>query len=149
MDEILIILRALSNTLESDNSLMNLIITSSIIVKREFTFDVDYLINITNQTITPDPTDNGFILLVAYKAAILLLQTEIRSYSYQSVKIVDGPSTIDLSGRSKDLKVLLDSIIADYNNIKKDYLLNQEGGSFGYAVLTPTTVEYIRANNFS
>lgn len=149
MNEILIILRALTNSIESDTVLTGLIITASIIVKREFTFDVDYITDITNQTITPDPTDNGFILLVAYKAAILLLQTEIRSYSYQTIKIVDGPSSIDLSGRAKDLISLLNSLLNDYNNIKKDYLLNQEGGSFGYAILSPTTVTYIPGNNFS
>jgi len=145
MDEILIILRALTNSIESDAVLTKLIITAAIIVKREYTFDIDYVISITSGTITPDPIDNGFILLVAYKAGILLLQTEIRSYSYQSIKIVDGPSSIDISGRSKDLRALLDSLINDYSNIKRDYLSNQEG----FAIITPTTVQYISGNNFS
>lgn len=147
MDEILIILKALTNTTESDVSLNKLIITAAAILQREITFDIIYEVNITAGTITPDPEDNAYILLNAYKAAILLLQSEIRTYSHQSIKIVDGPSTIDLSGRSKDLRSILDSLINDFNNIKRDYLFNS--GNMGYAIITPTTVEYIRGNNFS
>lgn len=146
MNEILIILKALTGTTESDAVLTKLIITSAIIVKSELTFDINYIISITNETITPDPVDNAFIVLVAYKASILLLQTEIKSASGQSIKIVDGPSSIDLTSRTKEFSAFLSGLLSEYFNLKRDYILN---GSNGFAVITPTTYYRNIGNNFS
>lgn len=148
MDEILIILKALTGTTESDAVLTKLIITSAIIVKSELTFDINYIISITNETITPNPEDNAFILLVAYKASILLLQTEIKSASGQSIKIVDGPSSIDLTSRTKEFSAFLSGLLSEYFNLKRDYILNGANG-LGFAVITPTTYYRNIGNNFS
>lgn len=148
MSEILIILRALTGTTESDSILTKLIITAAIIAQRELTFDINYIISITNETITPDPEDNAFILLVAYKASILLLQTEIKSASGQSMKIVDGPSSIDLTSRTKEFSTLLAGLLVEYFNLKRDYILNGSNG-LGFAVITPTTYYRNIGNNFS
>lgn len=154
MQDILFMLRVLindiGNTTYSDDSLTRLILTSAIIVKREISFDVDYKINLELLKITPYETDEVFNLFVSHKAAILLLQSEIRTKTYQSVKIVDGPSSIDLSNISKDMQALLKYSTEQYAKMKLDYTLSQNnGGSFGYAVVTPTTVEYISPSIFS
>lgn len=150
MDSMLVILRSIIQDLDgsiySDESLSRLLITSALIIQREVSFDTSYTVDIMNISITPDPTDNSFILLVAYKASLLLLQSEIRSSASNSIKIVDGPSTIDLTNKSKDLKSLLNSVLEEYNLMKRDYSLS---GSLGYCVITPTTVSYINRNNFS
>jgi hypothetical protein len=150
IEEMLIVLRGLvqdlDQTIYTDYSLIRLLITSSIMTQKENDFPEDYIIDISSMTIDPNPTDNSFILLTAYKAAILLIQSELRKYSSQTIKIVDGPSSIDMSGISKNFIDLLKSLREDYNRIKMDYSLS---GNIGYAVITPTTVEYIRGNNFS
>lgn len=151
MDDILILLRVLINdinsTTYSDDSLTRLILTSAMIVKKELSFDTNYSINLQLMTITPE-IEESFKLFTSHKAAILLLQSEIRTKTYQSVKIVDGPSSIDLTGISKDMQALLKTLTDQYNRMKLDYALSLAGeGSFGYAVITPTTVEYISNNN--
>lgn len=146
MDSILIILRSLlmNSSTYSDESLNKLIIVAAMIVQNEMVFETTYTVDIVNTTITPDPEDNTFILFTAYKAAILLLQAETRTYSSQSVKILDGPSSIDLSGMSKDMKSVLDSIIAQYDKMRRDFTI----GKFGYSVTTPTTTCYYSPDEF-
>ncbi len=76
MNEILILLKALTNTTESDSSLSKLVVIAALIAQREMEFSPEYTISITNSTITPNPIDNAFILIVAYKASILLLHVK-------------------------------------------------------------------------
>ena len=149
MNEILIILRALIQDIDgsiyTDDSLNRLIITSAIVVQQDAYFEQAYTIDISSLSITPDPTDNSFILFCAYKAAILLIQSEIRKYSTQSFKIVDGPSTVDLTNSTKDLKILLDSLLEQYDRLIKDYTRTQ---NVGYVITTPTTAQYVSVGNF-
>lgn len=154
LQEIIIILRVLIQdplgVNYSDASLNKLCLVSAISVNQELCFD--YIISLSAGTITPDPIEEDdimFKMFVAHKAAILLLESEVRGYSSQSIKIVDGPSTIDLSNRSKDSGQILKILHDNYALMKRDYSLSCSGGSFGYAILTPTTIEYISGNNFS
>lgn len=154
IEEIILMLRILiqdpSGAIYSDASLHKLCLVSSIIVQQELRFSENYVVSISLGTITPDPIDSTFQLFVAHKAAILLLESEIKGYSSQSIKIVDGPSTIDLSNRSKDSSQILKLLYDNYSIMKRDYILSANGGgSFGFAVITPTTVSYITGNNFS
>lgn len=153
MDEILIILRALIQDIDgstyTNDQLNRLILTSSIIIQKEVYFETTYVPDLVNLTLTPDPTDNAFILLCAYKSAIFLVQSEMRKYASHSFKIVDGPSSVDMSSVVSNYKTLLDSLIDQYNKMIKDYTLTQnEGAQFGYAVITPTTCEYVSPSNF-
>ena len=52
------------------------------------------------------------------------------------MKIVDGPSSIDLTSKTKDLKSLLDSLIDQYNKMKMDYAISVSSG-VAFAVSTP------------
>lgn len=150
MDDAILMLRVLINDITgstySNDTLTRLLLTSSVIVKREFAFNQNYIINLQDLTISPTPEED-FNLFISHKAAILLLQSEIRTRSFQSLKITDGPSSIDLTSGVKDLKSLLDFSLNQYDRMKLDYAMGD--GSFGYAVITPTTVEYITASNFN
>lgn len=152
MSTILEILRALINdvaeTEYSDADLTMLILIASINIQQEISFPISYEVNLITKEINPDPsTDNAFCLFAAHKAAITITYTELRTYAKQSFRIKDGPSDVDLKDSYKGLKDLIDLLEKQYDVMKKDYLL--EDSSFGYAVITPTTVEYISPNNFS
>jgi hypothetical protein len=150
LEEIIFMLRILiqdvAGVTYTDSSLSQLSLVAAIIVQQELCFDTKYDINIGSGTINPDPTDNAFKLFVAYKASILLLQSEIKGLSSNSIKIVDGPSSIDLSNRSKDSGVVLKGLYDNYAIMKRDYLLS---GNLGQCVITPSTVNQIFGNNFS
>lgn len=153
MNEILIILRTLINDISgstySDDSLNKLIVVAALLVQKELYFENSYVIDISNTLIAPDSTDNIFNLFVAHKSAILLISSEIRSFSRSSIKFSDGLSTLDKTNVTKDLSSLLDYLTTQYELMKRDYTLSQnEGASFGYCVTTPTTVSYISPNTF-
>lgn len=149
MNDILIILRSLINDLDgvtySDEVLLRLACVAAIIVTKEIYFDITYSINLSTSVITPDP-DQNIGLFISYKAAILLLQNEIKTYGYTNVKIVDGPSTVDMGNISKTLIENVNLLLNQYDKLKQEYMLH---GSLGFAIITPTTVEYISTNNFN
>ena len=150
MNETLIILRALINDLDgttySDEVLLRLISVAAIVVNNEVYFQTVYSINLSTNTIDPEP-DQNFALFIAYKAAILLFQSEIKTYGYTNVKIVDGPSSVDLGNISKTLGENLSMFLDQYGKLKWEY---GKYGSLGFAILGPTGVDYVSHNrNFS
>ena len=155
MNEIIIIMTSLlqsSSESYAEDVLERLACVAAIGVKLENEFDKTYTINLTDATISniDSESDQPFILFVAYKAVIDLMKAELRTATKQSVKIVDGPSTIDLSSVAKNYTDLIDSLEKQYDTMKKDYVISRNGeGSFGYAVITPTTVGYISTNDYT
>ena len=101
-------------------------------------FGNTYTVDADACTLSPDPTtgtkDNAFINLVSIKAACIILNSEYRTSANQGVKIVDGPSTIDLTGRTTGLKDLSQRMCERYEDAKAEYNMN---GVLGQAVLTP------------
>jgi hypothetical protein len=111
----------------------------------EVSFDKTYTINIDAVTITPDPfdetQDNGFINLIALRSALLIYSNEAKIASKLGIRITDGPSTIDVSGRLSSALRLLDSAAKSYEKAKVDYVV---GNARGFqAVTTPYTVPFI------
>jgi hypothetical protein len=149
MNNIILLVRALIGDQEysrySDEVLYRLIVVSSLMISNEMHFDTKYDINISNATINPEP-DNTFSLFTAYKTAILLIQAELMKYGGKNIKITDGPSSIDLTGVVTSLKSNLQSYIEQFNKFKQEYNMN---GALGYAIITPTTVEYMPTGDFS
>lgn len=129
----------------SDSRIERVCIIGAVQVLREIDFSSTYTINISTQTISPDPSeistkDNDFMHLVSLKVACLILTGECRKYALCGVSVDDGPSSIDMKGIYKNLKDLQDSIQRQYDKAK---ILMQSGGNggVGRAVTTPTTVE--------
>lgn len=142
MESIILLIRSLIYDLESleysDEDLEKVACAAGLIILNEISFgDIVYTIDILNSSISPEP-DNTFSIFCAYKSAILLIQSEIRKFSSKSVKITDGPSSIDLTNKAKDLKGLLDSLLSQYDKMKLDYAVSISTGSV-FAVSTPTT----------
>lgn len=101
----------------SDDDFITVIMTAAQLITFRVTLNQSYEIDIENQTITPDPTDqspmdNAFINMVTLKAAHMLLSAELRVYGQQDIAIRDGTSAIDLK---RDLRTL--------NEINKGYAL--------------------------
>jgi len=101
-------------------------------------FTNTYTVDADACTLSPDPTtgtkDNAFINLVCLKAACLILSSEYKTSASQSVKIVDGPSTIDLTGQSGSLQKIAQSMCERYEDAKVEFNMS---GLLGQAVLTP------------
>lgn len=154
MEELIFILRNLINDVDattySDDSLLNLLCTSAFLVISETSFIEGYVVNLQTKAIIPDPTysntaDIPFMSLTALKAAYLLLYNEAKVHISRSIKIIDGPSTIDLKGQADSSSKLAAERKAEYDQLKKQLKLEYEGGS-GLAIMTPTTVETIMYN---
>lgn len=147
MNTILTILRVLiddvSGATYEDSDLNNIIVVAAGFVKQEISLDVVYTINYVSPSITPDPEDEAFINFVALKAAIILVRGELKDSSSNSFKVVDGPSTIDLSSRFKSMKDYLDTLLEQYDTDKINYTMNGSVGGYRAVITTPTTEEYL------
>jgi hypothetical protein len=151
MEAMILTLRVLIDdileTKYSDEVLSKLLVVSGMVLSREIPQDTCYTFDIVNSTIIPDVQDYTFIVLNSHKAAIMLLTSELKSIGTQSIKIVDGPSSIDLTNISTNMTSLLKTLRDQYNKMLMDITMNSSG--FGRAVITPTTVEYISPAEFS
>ena len=132
----------------TDAVLNQLITVAGATINSECPQDTDYTFDLTNSTISPDPTDDSFIVLVAHKAAIMILEADLRTKSSQGIKIVDGPSTIDLTSIVDNMTAALELLMAQYEKMKRDIALNNGGAGFGHVVVTPTTILYYSPNEF-
>ena len=99
-----------------------------------------YTISVSGETISPDPTsdpvDLRFVDMIATRASILILQGELKIYANNSVKIVDGPSSIDMAGVFANTQKLLTDLSQNYSMMKNMYSMNGDG--YGKTVMTPT-----------
>ena len=140
MNTILAIINSLILDLTyTTDQLKRFISIASVMVQRDVDFIDKYTIDILNNTLTPDPTDNNFCLFVATQASILIVKAELKTSATNSLKVTDGPSTIDLSSQQKSLSEYLKNLQDDYEKAKLEYLLSGDTTYGGYAVLTPTT----------
>lgn len=119
----------------TDDRLLTLIIVASNIVNTDIAGS--YTISLSNQTITPNPLDEedyNFINLVILKTVCMLMQGEHMSYSKSDFRVTDGPSTVDLSNISKNIKVAADSACANYG--RAVFLYNS---GLGTSIITPNS----------
>ncbi len=111
---------------------------SAIIVQKDLGFSQTYTVDMLTNTITPDPTDNDFCLFVAMNAAILIVKNEIKGAASQSIRITDGPSTIDVTSYTKNLTDYYKTLTDDYEKAKLSFIRN---GNHGLSITTPTTIK--------
>lgn len=125
----------------SDSRLYRLLVISALQMSQEVSFNTTYTIDISLGTISPDPSaeatkDNAFINLLCLKAAVILLDGEVRYYSINSIQVSDGPSSINTTARSNFVKSAAQMMYDKYSQMK---MLHQAGEA-GAAILTPYTV---------
>lgn len=141
------ILRYLINDLDNssytytDSRLEETILVGAQLASMEVDFETTYTIDVDACMLSPDPTDsstrdNGFINLVCLKAAILVLSGELKTYALNSVRVSDGPSTIDFTDVVANKQLALKNAQEMYEQAKINY---QAGGRVGQAILGPYT----------
>lgn len=125
----------------SDARLQTSILIAGQLISKEVDFNTTYTIDVPNSGLTPDPTvdpaDIPFINLTCLKAATIVYGGELRLAAKNSIKIVDGPSQIDVTSQYGNLAKLYQSSVDAYNKAKVDYVA---GNSIaGQTVNTPYT----------
>jgi hypothetical protein len=110
-------------------------------IRTELTLKNSYTITVSTDTISPDPSDVnyedlGFINLITLKASLLILQGEVRLYESSGFKVMDGPSTIEVTGLYANTKGMIDALSLQYGKAKVEYATGVSG--YGKAVIGPT-----------
>lgn len=125
-----------------DGRLEEVILGAAHLVQSEITFAYVYTVNLISGTISPDPVtkdDISFINMVAYKSALLILNSELKTSAGQGVMIKDGPSTIDTRQFFISQKQRYDLMLKEYDKVKMQIKLGDL--SAGLAILSPYTRE--------
>lgn len=124
----------------TDDNLKQLILVASKIVMMRVDFDTDYSINLSSQSITPDPsTDVAFVNLVCMKAACMLARSEQKDRARKGVNFRDGPASIDGRGAADATAKWSDSICKEYLDYELQYKIgNRQPGK---AILGPYRYE--------
>lgn len=115
--EIPIIVRTLINDLSetptySDERILQVIAVAAKYVQFDVVLDHQYIVNVANPTITPDPTvdnDSIFISLVSLKTACIIDQSVLRTKAaLEGIRAALGPATLSVSGSLAGLKLILE-----------------------------------------
>lgn len=119
-DTMVITLRAIIDDLgedpvNSEEKLKQLLVASAKIVSAGFDFGTDYVIDVANVSISPDPSgDDAFVSLVVLKAACFLAMAEQKRTAGKGISIKDGPSNIDGRGAADATGKWSDKVCKDY-----------------------------------
>ncbi len=128
-----------SNPTYPDERLEQMLLVAGQLVSTEVAFPNVYSINVEKCTISPDPTDepkdNGFMNLSCLKAALIIVQNEYKTKSNSAVRVIDGPSSIDMTAVAQNLKGLYDKLLQDYDSYKMNYATSNS--EVGQAILSP------------
>lgn len=129
----------------SNERLEEVILVSAQLVQNEIDFDTVYSIDVDAYTLSPDPTentrDNNFVNLICLRSALLILGSEYKTNSSNSVRVTDGPSSIDMTDVTRNSKLLYEQALSDYTKAKVEYKAGN--GMAGHAILGPYTYEGI------
>lgn len=122
----------------SDERLEKALIGSAYLITRQVSFANTYVTNPELLTISPDPsTDYSFLSLVALRAAITVLSSEMKTQSLAAVRVVDGSSSIDMTTSLTGIKDLLKAAQAAFDQAK---LAHQIGdGNYGKCIVGPAS----------
>lgn len=130
----------------TDSRLEKAILVAAQIVASEVDFETTYVIDVEQCYLNPDPTDpttglatadkdDGFINLIALKAACLILGSEFKTQGLNAISVTDGPSSINMTAIAQNMKFLYEKVCADYEK----YKFNHAAGTnaVGKAILSP------------
>lgn len=124
----------------TDSYLKSVLVAAGILVNNEVDLVNDYIFDIANITITPDPIDIGDIViqsLLPLKSACILNQTDFQIALRQGISVRDGDSMINTSvsfGGYKDILQL--GPCAAYERLKWQ-IQSSNIGNIGGAVMSP------------
>ena len=137
-----------SNYTYSDERIETTVLVSAQLVISEVDFENTYTVDVEQCYLSPDPTDptsglttankdDGFISLVSLKASCILLGSEMKTHALTSVRVTDGPSSVDCTSVAKYLQALHKNACDAYEDYKFNYAAGSSAGSSGKAILTP------------
>ena len=124
----------------SDHRIETTLLVAAQLCQMNIDFPNTYTINVESCGLSPDPTasdpkDEAFITLICFRAACIIVGSEIRSESGNAISIKDGPSAIDLRGVTQTLAVLYKDLCGKYEHLSLEY---RAGNSVaGQAILGP------------
>jgi hypothetical protein len=112
------------------------LMSGAFLLLRQISFDQAYVVDIEGCSISPDPSsDYDFLALAALRSAILILTGEVKTYGLQAIRVSDGPSSVDMTSISANLRKLLEDAVTAFEDAK---LAQQVGnGGYGEAILSP------------
>ncbi len=153
--DLVVMLRSLIGDLDhakyTDERLKQVIVVGAFNVINDADFQNDYSISVSSLSISPDPIsekDTDFSILSVYKAACILIGSEVKTESANAISIKDGPSAIDLRGVTQNLNIMYQDICKKYDELLKNYQYNNT--LVGQAILGPYSPGsmILRANEF-
>ena len=115
--EIPIIVRTLINDfgdqpIYSDSRLLQVITVAAKYVQFDVVLDHPYTVNVVNNTISPDPTEDNdsiFISLVSLKAACIVDQSTLRTKAaLEGIRAALGPAQLSVGGSLAGWNLILD-----------------------------------------
>lgn len=159
--ELVRMVRGLINDLDSpytysDDRIQEVILISSQLILLDLDFANTYTVDLDQVILSPDPTtptkDNAFINLVSLKSACMVDQWKLRGDSRRAIKVVDGKSSIDLTGILTAQRMLFGvGACKAFDEAKTEYLLGESNP--GQAILgpfsSPTFLYYNRGGVYS
>ena len=126
----------------SDARISDTIVVGGLISAQEFDYSVDYIFDIENSTITPDPlnpatADAVAVALFTLKAACILNTNSYQDAVLTSIRVRDGDSEVDTTTGFRGFRDILElGPCESYNRLLKEKktLLSM---SLGGAIATP------------
>jgi len=153
--DLVVMLRSLIGDLDhvkyTDERLKQVITVGAYNVANDADFQNDYAVSVSSLSISPDPIsekDTDFSVLSVYKAACILIGSEVKTESANAISIKDGPSAIDLRGVTQNLNIMYQDICKKYDELLKTYQYNNT--LVGQAILGPYSPGsmVLRSNQF-
>lgn len=114
----------------TDAALSRAIVSAALFIRAEVKLEQTYIIDITGETISPDPTitpttedpDDNYTTLIIYKSACIIATGEQKKGAKTGgVSIVDGPDKIDTTKQSQALKEAAETYCKMYSDAKIQY----------------------------
>lgn len=146
--ELVEILRVMIHDVEtiptlSDSRLQSVLLVAALQVKQDLKQDLKYRVNITTQTIAPDPCDeatrdDAYANLITIKAACILDRGSAMDAANSAISITSGKHSFDVRDQIKGkLALLKDGWCKVFEDTKFEYLNASINAVAGNAIMTP------------
>jgi len=131
----------------SDNRIKEIILVGAQLLLGETSFDAAYVVDLNNQTITPDPTnkspkDDIFITLLTLKSACIVDTALVRNKSKNAFKLTDDRSSIDTAAPGIFVGLQLMMSQGACGLYQEALLQYRATGIVGHAIMTPISVGF-------